>query len=329
MSSAVLNSLKKVKERIGHNYTSYQLLTILDRLLLRALKPVIETTDFFDRIIACVIGWAATNPRRKLSALPREKFNTYVMAYLASSDPELKYRIVRKMKLERNILFFVLARFHELTLRLDHTRPDQKLIRTLKVTAPNKLWFAARTSKYWWKQAEEFKHMMMEKYFRLVMLETTIYCKTQKRDNPHLVINVDDVAQNFVLAVSKAIDKCDAEQGTLTSYVQNWIKDAKSTSHYRHEYGIAYTIPASRRRQLAESNKTHAINLSVSFDSEELKELESDTNIEEETIRKDTVNMVRRLAKLADPSGVSRLFLGIGESLTADELLQLSAITVN
>jgi hypothetical protein len=327
--SKVIEALKTVKEKISHNYTSYQLLKLLDTLLFRALAPIIETTDFFDRVLANVIGWAATNPRRKLSALPRARFNTLAMAYLASSDPKMKIRIVKKLKLERNIIFFTLAKFADLSKDLTAEAPPHSLVRQLSVTHPDQLWFAVRLSLYWFNQASKFKNMMIEKYLRLVVNETMMYYNQQKKNNPHLKFDLDDIAQNFALAVSKAIDKCDADQGVLTTYVQNWIKDAKNASNFRHEYGIAYSIPASRRRALAESDDLGSkhINISVHIDSDELTGLESDSNLEQELLRKDTIKTVRQLAKHADPDGISRLFLGIGEILSAEELHRLHRLT--
>jgi hypothetical protein len=69
--------------------------------------------------------------------------------------------------------------------------------------------------------------------------------------------------------------------------------------------------------------------ISVSIDDEELQGLRSESNIEEEYERKRTIDLVRVLAKRADPTGISRMFLGIGEILLPEELRQLETQVSN
>lgn len=319
-----LDTLKNVREQLDHNYTSYQLLSVLDRLLWKAMWPIIANTEYMDRVLANVLGWSSSNPRRKLSSLPKEKFNTYTVAYLASDDPQTKFKILKRMRLERNILFYVLDRFvHLVNSYPKHQTPPQQTLNALAVLQPNKLWFAAREAQYWSETAIRFKGMILEKYMRFVMMEAQSFYRQQQQHNPHLTFDLDDIAQNFILTVSKAIDKCDAQQGTLTSYIQNWIKDAKGNPTLRGEYGIAYSIPASQRRHIAQSSVDKTVNISVSLSGEDLTALESSTNTELEYETQQTIQLVRLLAKRCDPMGIGRIFLGIQEVLEPHELQQL------
>jgi hypothetical protein len=320
-----LDTLKTVKERLDHNYTSYQLLTVLDKLLWKALWPIVCNTEFIDRVLANVLGWSSSNPRRKLSSLPKERFTTYVVAYLAADDPRTKFRVLKRMRLERNILFHVLDRFNRLCDSYPRTTtPPPSIINSVRATQPNRLWFASRESCYWHQQASDFKSMIVEKYMRFVMMEAQSFYQQQRQHNPHLTFDLDDIAQNFILTVSKAIDKCDAQQGTLTSYIQNWIKDAKGNPSLRGEYGIAYTIPASQRRSIALSEKDKTVNISISLACEDLNELESVSNTEQEYERQQLTDTIRLLAKRADPLGISRMFLGVQEILDPNELHQFT-----
>lgn len=267
-----------------------------------------------------MLGWSAVNPRRKLSSLPKERFNTYVLAYLAADTPELKLRILKRMRIERNILFYVVGRVCDLyATQTPASRPTSSMANALAIFDHKGMWFSVRESGYWLGQALDFKGMIIEKYMRFVMMEAQQFHAQQLRDNPHLDFNLDDLAQNFILAVNKAIDKCDAQRGTLTSYIQNWLKDAKGNPAMRGEYGIAFTIPASQRRAIANSTTNKAVNISVNIDSKELQSLASACDAEAELERARTIDFVRRLAKSADPSGVSRMFLGIDESLNVAE----------
>jgi hypothetical protein len=317
--SRVLDSLKRVNEQLSHNYTSYQLLSVLDKLIWKAMWPIINSTNYFDRVLASVLAWSAVNPRRKISSLPRDRLTTYAVAFLASEDPKMKMRILRKMRLERNIPLFVIDRFLALTDGHPVEKPEPELIDALCIKDLQNLWFAVRECGYWRQHAIDFKGMILEKYMRLVMMEAQMFYKQQRTNNPHLNFDLDDIAQNFVLAVDKAVNKCDAHQGTLTSYIQNWIKDAKGNPQLRGEYGIAYTIPASQRRSMAKADDPKAVNISVSIDSTEMLELASDTDIEKELERKQTISHIRLLAKRVDPTGIARMFLGIGEVLTVAE----------
>jgi hypothetical protein len=327
MSSRVLDALKSVNEKLDHNYTSFQLLSVLDQLLWKAMWPIIKSTDYFDRILANVMGWSAVNPRRKLSSLPKERFNTYVLAYLAADDPATKLRILKKMRIERNVLFYVIGRVRDLyAAQKPATRPTSEITNALSIFDPKGMWFSVRESDYWYTHALEFKGMIIEKYMRFVMMEAQQFHAQQKRDNPHLDFDLDDLAQNFILAVNKAIDKCDAQQGTLTSYIQNWLKDAKGNPAMRGEYGLAFTIPASQRRAIANSASNKTVNISVNIESPDLQSLASSTDVESDLERARLVDFIRRLAKRADPSGVSRMFLGIDESLNANELKSLTQV---
>jgi hypothetical protein len=318
-----LDALKSVKESLSHNYTSYQLLHVLDTLLWRSVKPMLQTTRFMDRILANVLSWGATNPRRKLSSLPKDQFYTLLVAFLSTDDPKLKYKILKRLRLERNILFFAISRFLELTknLQLGQNPPD--IFSKLAVTDANRLWFASRELRYWGDLASTFKGWIIEKYMRYVMLEASTFYRQQLLQNPHLTFDQEDIAQNFILVVDRAINKCDPNQGTLTAYIQTWLRDAKTNPHFRGEYGMAYSIPASQRRRLAQQ-QVSAVNISVCIDDESLTGLSSDHDIEADYERRKQVEHIRLLAKRADPHGIARLFLGIGEHLDSSEHQQLS-----
>lgn len=157
------------------------------------------------------------------------------------------------------------------------------------------------------------------------MLETTNYAAFQRQHNPHLNIQTDDVAQNFILALSKAIDKCDVDKGTLTSYIKAWMQDARNTVNFSHEYGTAYSLPSSKKRDIAR-DLSNVNNISLSIDSEEVQELHSDHDTEADAVSRHVVNRVRRLSKAADPLGLGRLALRITEVLSPKELSLLEKL---
>ena len=171
---------------------------------------------------------------------------------------------------------------------------------------------------YWTEKALTFKHQIIEKYMRLVMLEAHAYATHHKQNNPHIRIDLDEVAQNFILAVSKAIDKCNANKGTLTSYVQMWLKDARNTVHFQHSYGFAYSIPTNKRREIA-AGKSHINNMVFDLDSAEAQSVAVEYDLESDIDNKKIVNTVRAISKQADPTGLGRLTLQITEVLSPKE----------
>lgn len=322
--SHVLNVLKSVNERISDNYTSGQLFEVLDVLLYRSINPIIENSNYVDRVLSIVLAWYTQNQRRKISPLPKDRFNTYIITFLASKDNDLRKKIYRKMGLERNITFFIVSRWLSLLrpwqdLHIRQARGETLLTemasieRSALVVNNHNLFAVIQEVKCWYERSSEFKQCLLEKYMRFIMLEALHHYKAQQTHNPHLRLELDEVAQNFVLATYKAIDKFDAERGTLTTYIQNWLKNAKVSNHFKHEYGTAYNIPHSRKMKIASKSDTTTNNLYVELDKEEVLEVADELSVEADVIRRNEVEFIRLLAKEADPEGIGRMFLGIGE----------------
>jgi hypothetical protein len=179
---------------------------------------------------------------------------------------------------------------------------------------------AIHETKAWYTQALEFRSMIAERYYRLVVNNASMMYNS----NPERY-DIEDIAQNFLVAVHKAIDKCDHRRGTLTSYVQKWILDAK-TSYGYHEYGISYVIPKSKRLAIATKVDTTTNNLSMSMEDDTILNLEAD-NLELDFEKKQMMDRVRILARHADPIGFARMKLGIKESLTQEELASIVSLS--
>jgi hypothetical protein len=337
-SSKVINRLKTVKERLAGNYSTEQLLDTLDELLMRGMEPIIGSTNFLDSRIICIATWYSTNQRRKLSPMEKGHFIASSIAYMLA-DTRTKMRIYRKMSIERNLSVMLMEQWLKLAgecvnLELRQLTGFKNDIQDridflhwqLGTVNRHALFHSYQTVKYYLSQAVEFRNQIAEKYMRMVTLEAVGYHKQQTSNNgPRM--QLDDVAQNFMIAVYKAIDKCDSNKGTLTSYVQKWITNAKTTNTFRHETGIAYTIPSGQRKQLA-IGSCNISNYTLSMDSEEVKEIVSECNQEEEMIRADTINSVRLLAKAVDTLGLGRLSLGILEVLNDSEILLLKSAAI-
>lgn len=334
MTSRVLDQLKTVKEKLEANYSTEALLDTLDELLNRAVEGIIICCNYLDHRLLTIATWYSTNQRRKLSSMEKPQFIASCMAF-ALADTKTKRRIYRKIGLERNLTVLMLDQWLTLAgecvhLELKHlSNPSSDVMSRinhlrwlLNITNPHQLFASYNTVKMYYQESLKFREQVSEKFMRKVMLETVAYVKEQERRNgPRM--NLNDVAQNFMLAVYKAIDKCDSAKGTLTSYVDAWINNAKTTNVFRDEVGVAYSIPSGQRKQIATKVSTLS-NYAVSIDDDEVRGIVADQNLEENLLRQDTINHVRKLAKAADPSGLGRLVLGITETLSVHEVLLLS-----
>lgn len=329
MSSFVINSLKSVKEQLTDNYSSYELLTTLDTLLIYAITPILENTRYVERSLSLLSGWYVNAARRKIASLDtKDEFNTIAAQLIIAQNLPDRKLLWQKLRLERTITFWMLHDWLRImqpwvkARTLNDYDAMHSSCRKGCFISYDHVFTTIQTVDYWLNAAVNFKQQIMEKYMRLVMLEATSYASFQKKNNPHLNIQLDDVAQNFVLALSKAIDKCDANRGTLTSYIKTWLKDARNTTSFSHEYGVAYSIPTGKKRDIA--RHTSSINnISISLDSDEAQEMPSSFDTEASAVSSHVVNRVRRLAKAADPLGLGRAALQITEVLSPDELTLL------
>ena len=305
MHSEVFESLKGVKEVLSDNFTSSQLLGSLDILLFNAIDCIIEHTDWLDLVVGKVILWYGDNKKRKLSPIPKDDFLELCFLFLCS-DTGGKQKIVRRLEMERNVWISSLKLFCHSTTSLDPLDP----MRVAYKQKPNgDLWVANRDVTYWLDKALEMKKRIMEKYMRYTVTMARAYYKGSNTD-----IDLDDLIQNFILAVSKAIDKCSTNHGTLTAYIGQWMRSAQNSSASGHEYGVAYSVPHSLRKQFSVGRVP---NIYVPMESAEVQSVtEEDTILEDESERL----KIRLLAKHADPSGLARHYYGIAEELLEEEL---------
>lgn len=298
MHSSVFDSLKGVKESIGDNYTSSQLLGSLDILIFNAIDAIIEHTDWLDLVVGRILLWYGDNKKRKLSPIPKEDFMEMCFLYLCS-DAKGKMQIIRQMEMERNVWLSSCKLFCMHPVDEDPLNPLRVFY---KERSGKDLWVAHRDVAYWSGKAFEMKSKIMEKYLRYTLTMANSYYK-----NSNTSVDLDDLIQNFTLAVSKAIDKCSVNHGTLTSYIQQWMRSAQNSSASGHEYGIAYSVPQASRKQFLEGRSP---NIYVPIDAEEvLAVAHEDNSLETDS----EIAHIRLLAKHADPLGLARMQLGIQE----------------
>lgn len=309
--SAAFSALKGVNEKIAVNLTSYQYLTVLDDHLFHALAPLVSNTKFFDVFLSQIIGWQTLNPKRKTCAVGRHELVSLSTLFLLTADPAHKMRLIRRMKLHRNILFEALGRWLDLLSeypKLSQMVGDLEVVTKLydmNEAALMRQGFSLHSTyqlvHYWTKMASKFKEQIIEKYTRMTIM-------TAQRDyvalgNPG---QLSDFVQIYMMTMSKAIDKCDADRGVLTNHIQNWLLSAKNNAQSQ-----------------AQENSGEKGTSNVSLDDVDIAVSDDD-----DRERQDGIDRVRVVAKMFDPQGVGRILLGIQEVLSADDRATLRSLAV-
>jgi hypothetical protein len=301
-NSRVFADLKNIKERISGNMTTYQYLISYDQMLDNAIMPVVRRTKFMDSFLVRMLGWQEKNFRRKISFLPRKEVPHRILNFLVSGSADDRVKTFTSLRLDRGLrveclgLFFESLRAYELACNAELIDPlnSDNLPYCFYVKATTEanlgctssdLLGTLRESRYWLEIASGFKQKLIEKYVRLCLT-------TAQRDYTGFFdcsVKLDDLIQTYLMAASRAIDKCDYKQGVLTSHIQNWLFTARDSM--------------AKMREKASSD----VGLLG------LDEIRSLSKQEDELLEKDSLNVVAQLAKIVDPRGAARCYLQLPE----------------
>lgn len=303
-SSKLFGALKATEETIKDNYSSGQLIDVMDQLILHALRPILESSNWMNSYMGNIIGWYSNNNKRKISKVGKPKLLTLMTTFLFLPTVEEKLECISLMRLERSFLFSALADWTKMaqgyaSAYVRYEASGRQLIaeeKRLQVysqqlglqPSSRDHYGAVLDCLFWEKQATAFKSQIMEKYYRSMIMEAkNVYVSTDHR------ISLDDLIQDMTIITSKAIDKYDATKGTLTTYIEWWWKAVKNST-------------------LEDLVKESA--LSLDEHASTLANQASDVSVEEELIKKEDNSRLQELACAVDPIGLGRIFLGIYES---------------
>ena len=89
----------------------------------------------------------------------------------------------------------------------------------------------------------KFKSSILQQYINLTHKYASSHIKHKNKN-----LNYDDLFQNIVTAVSKALDKYDSRKGALTSYAKYWIINALNQDN-SHGEGLAYEVSQTQRQK--------------------------------------------------------------------------------
>lgn len=326
------------------NLTGGQIQIILDHLLIESIAPIILHSDIFSHQVAYLLSVVAKNKKRKISALEREVFITYLCNYLAITDRKARLKLLTSMKMERAFIYNFVLNFLDGTKdyqsiylsylknigKMDEDRLDMKLqVIERKYNIPRENMFSTiNHCKDFLNLMFEFRNNIVKNYLKYAHKAAKIFCNSKTN-----TMDFQDVWNNFMTVIFKAIDKYDSSKGALTSYIKWWILNVQTApvAEHGHEYGVAYTLPQFQKKHLATLTARNLVkkeqNFGVSLDrllgDEESSTIADfiigDTAVDKHIIKEEEHNIVRYLAKKADPLGIARLSLDIQEYFSVKE----------
>lgn len=344
------NDLKKqsLEAKQTENLTGGQIQDILDTLILESVRPIVLFSTVFSQQISHLLVITTKNRKRKLSALPREEAILLMYQYLTTQDRDRRALLLANMKLERGFIYNFVVNFLKevlpyqklyqeyLTEDDPHSRNElDKKLSLLESSVGcdrNHMFQMINCAQDYLEQAYIFRNSIVLKYLKHAYKQACSFVKMRGKN-----FDLEDVYQNFLAAVTKAIDKYDSSKGALTSYINFWLQNAQATSKnsHGHEYNIAYTIPQLQKKLLTGKNKKGEVNFGVSLDSalsgSSAKGQEGDSkgslkdvlvgsgSAEDDLLEDEALTEVKILSKKADPGGIARLYLNIDEWFSKKE----------
>ena len=309
------------------NLTGGQIQQILDKLLYDSVYLILPF-GIFDETLITILSSSVLDKRRKISSAEYGK-GVNLLCNLILQNSNDSFDDIRQLKLERTLYLKALteivsvvenANYVELYGRWAISKSailNKKLLKVeRKLSVPrDSLYMIYHNVSANLQEFMEFKSSILSQFINLAHKYTSTQIKHKNKN-----LNYDDLFQNIVAAISKAIDKYDSGKGALTSYVKYWIINAQNQDN-SHTDGLAYEISYTQRQKMAK-HETNEMNFSSSLADSDYR-LSDDVTPEHIVEERDTINRLLRLVKLADINGIFRLVNNIDEFITDDEIAQM------
>ena len=246
-------NLLTVKEEIKNNLSSQQIAAMLDMLLHAAAAPLFERSFLMRELILQTLLQTQDDHRRKVSIHNKDITASLVVHAVLNKDfsplaicgidrsmifssinlvhnklkkiVDLEIMATQKSKRRRHYINKMLKSCKEIGVQVDEALPLFNWVNNhLKMYRLLKEYISAKYYKFAWREA----------------------CAANMITGLHVDIN--ELSKNYNMAVEKAIDKYDSDKGTLTSYIQQWLKAAKTNPDFPHQYCESYSMPSSIRK---------------------------------------------------------------------------------
>jgi hypothetical protein len=321
------------------NLTGGQIQTILDTFTYKAIEPIVYRSRVFDAQLVHLLSVTTRNRKRKLSSIGRDQAISLLSKALVEQDPVLKLEYIRQAKIERGFLHAFASKFVQYLKEFKQSYweyltakgPEQKrrkqqlqaVARDVGFKDFEVLYSSLETVEEYLTLTYAYRNQIISSYLKHAYKQAKSYVNS----NPFSSFDVQEVGQNFLVAVTKAIDKYDSSKGALTSYVNWWILNAQTCGAANHEYGIAFSVPQGVKKDMALGNNS-IVNFSVSMNTGLSAEddegpscidIRDDVDGERQLLQQESDDMIQYLVKCADDNAIVRLYLDIGEYFSESE----------
>jgi len=249
-----MRDLLTFKEMITANLSSKQIIVILNALLNAAAEPLFQHSHLMRQLVLQAMLQTQVDHRRKISIHSKENTAALIIYGITNRD----FSAIKHCEIDRGTLFkavdIVYGRLKqavELERRLVRRPKSSKLLLRQAMLAHrlgmpvNLMTPLARWIGEYYELYLQFKERIIAKYIKFAYQEAN-----RARALTDLHVDVGELFKNYLLALNRAIDKCDANRGTLTSYIQQWMMSARSSPEFDHQYGVAFTLPANVRKEM-------------------------------------------------------------------------------
>ncbi len=303
--------LKHQREALLDNYSSSQYIEVWDELLYKAIEPIFLYTNYANELLSEIFHHTINNFKRKISTVSKEHL-VYGLFLFHTVSRDQRIDVYKQMRLERTITKYIIKTFLNslenyqplLKDRLVNnnlkSRELEDYVKLVKSKDSKPLLTIKQEVDFYNKEASSFKTKIMEKHTRNIIMEAQRHYKFC-----NLKVDLDTIVQTMYQFASYAVDKYDSANGTLTSYISNWLQHARG-----HAMSQELTVDSSSK----DKSYVHLESLDDYY--EELSNESDDNQIETQL----EVSRVRVLAKMVDPTGLGRLSLDIQETLNKEEL---------
>ena len=310
--------------RPTENLTGGQIQQIMDKLLYDSVY-LLTPHGVFDDILITILSSLVLDRRRKISSTEYDS-GIKILCNLTMRSSEQGFEDLRQLKLERTVYLKILNNIVEVVESkkypyyyekwLDdrtntvYNRKLLKVERELGIERPY-LYYIFQNVKANLEEFLNFKSSILQQYINLTHKYAISHIKHKNKN-----LNYDDLFQNIVTAVSKALDKYDSSKGALTSYVKYWIINALNQDN-SHGEGLAYEVSQTQRQKMAKGESNN-INFSTSLSVKE-NQIADDSTPETIAEQRSCNDRLLRLIKAADVDGIFRLVNNIDEQLSKKE----------
>lgn len=331
---------------VSENLNGGQIQTLLNGFLYRALCIAIKHTRMFDDFSVYLVYYLINVKKRRITYIDKSIAINRLILLLFTNNKQCKYKLLKSLGIERYYLSRYLSfcqnkintcfEYLKQAYIAEHNEQTHKNLRNASLNigiSVLNIHEVYEKLRFYIDCYIQYRQQVISHYYKLCHKKA----RKQYKEKNNSSFDLHEIYQNYLLAVAKAIDKYDARRGAMTSYINWWILNVSTCDYSHYEYGIAYQIPSSYRRDMA-NHRVNQSNFSVS-----LENLVSNNNgnsaygsTESTTYLKDTLiaensdhaqqfeeedyrNRFKRLLKASDPTGLARIYLGIEEVFSEAE----------